>query len=95
MSESTGTAAAETTGPNGQASVEEIKEKAGASLSAGIGGIKIKVGQPDWQTDLARVAAMREHLGDAPLMVDANQQAIEHQQELSASAAQAGARSDS
>ncbi|HCE6945256.1 TPA: hypothetical protein NHQ08_005496, partial [Pseudomonas aeruginosa] len=28
-------------------------------------------------------------------MVDANQQAIEHQQELSASAAQAGARSDS
>ena len=41
-----------------QASVEEIKEKAGASLSAGIGGIKIKVGQPDWQTDLARVAAM-------------------------------------
>ncbi|AKQ18326.1 hypothetical protein ADJ52_26305 [Pseudomonas aeruginosa] len=28
-------------------------------------------------------------------MVDANQQAIEHQQELSASGAQAGARSDS
>ncbi|GGU15947.1 L-talarate/galactarate dehydratase [Nocardioides albus] len=57
-----------------QASVEEIKEKATASLEAGIGGIKIKVGQPDWAEDLRRVAAIREHLGDTPLMVDANQQ---------------------
>ena len=57
-----------------QASVEEIKEKATASLEVGIGGIKIKVGQPDWAEDLRRVAAIREHLGDTPLMVDANQQ---------------------
>lgn len=57
-----------------QASVDEIKEKASASLAAGIGGIKIKVGQPDWQTDLTRVAALRDHLGDSALMVDANQQ---------------------
>jgi L-alanine-DL-glutamate epimerase-like enolase superfamily enzyme len=57
-----------------QASVEEIKEKATASLDSGIGGIKIKVGQPDWRTDLERVAALREHLGDTPFMVDANQQ---------------------
>ncbi|WP_114560783.1 L-talarate/galactarate dehydratase [Desertihabitans aurantiacus] len=57
-----------------QASVEEIKEKADASLASGIGGIKIKVGQPDWRTDLERVAAVREHLGEVPLMVDANQQ---------------------
>ncbi|MFC5730629.1 MULTISPECIES: L-talarate/galactarate dehydratase [Nocardioides] len=57
-----------------QASVAEIKEKATASLESGIGGIKIKVGQPDWRTDLERVAAVREHLGDNPLMVDANQQ---------------------
>jgi len=57
-----------------QASVEEIKEKATASLGAGIGGIKIKVGQPDWQADLDRVAALRDHLGETPLMVDANQQ---------------------
>lgn len=57
-----------------QASVEEIKEKATASLVDGIGGIKIKVGQPDWQADLGRVAALRDHLGDVPLMVDANQQ---------------------
>ncbi|HWM72091.1 MAG TPA: enolase C-terminal domain-like protein, partial [Nocardioides sp.] len=57
-----------------QASVEEIKEKATASLGAGIGGIKIKVGQPDWRSDLDRVAELRDHLGDTPLMVDANQQ---------------------
>jgi len=57
-----------------QASVEEIKDKASASLEAGIGGIKIKVGQPDWATDLERVAALREHLGEVPFMVDANQQ---------------------
>ena len=35
-----------------QASLAEIKEKATASLESGIGGIKIKVGQPDWKTDL-------------------------------------------
>lgn len=57
-----------------QASVDEIREKATASLEAGIGGIKIKVGQPDWREDLRRVTALREHLGDGPLMVDANQQ---------------------
>ena len=57
-----------------QASVEEIKERATASLAAGIGGIKLKVGQPDWAEDLRRVTALREHLGDAPFMVDANQQ---------------------
>ncbi|MVA74950.1 enolase [Auraticoccus sp. F435] len=57
-----------------QASVAEIMEKATASLEAGIGGIKIKVGQPDWRTDLERVAAVREHLGATPMMVDANQQ---------------------
>jgi L-alanine-DL-glutamate epimerase-like enolase superfamily enzyme len=57
-----------------QASVEEIKDKATASLEAGIGGIKIKVGLPDSRTDLERVAVLREHLGDVPLMVDANQQ---------------------
>ena len=35
-----------------QASLEEMKEKASASLEAGIAGIKIKVGQPDWRLDL-------------------------------------------
>lgn len=55
--------------------IEEVLENATASLAAGIGGIKLKVGQPDWRTDIARVTAVREHLGDdVPLMVDANQQ---------------------
>jgi L-alanine-DL-glutamate epimerase-like enolase superfamily enzyme len=57
------------------APIEEIKERATKSLAAGIGGIKIKVGQPDTRADLQRVQAIREHLGDdVPLMVDANQQ---------------------
>src|SRR3954452_14673056 len=46
------------------ASVEEVKERASQSLADGIGGIKIKVGQPDSTIDLARVTAVREHLGD-------------------------------
>ncbi|MHA7279995.1 L-talarate/galactarate dehydratase [Arthrobacter sp. MDT2-2] len=58
-----------------QASIEEVKDRATRSLADGIGGIKIKVGHPDSRVDLARVAAVREHLGpDVPFMVDANQQ---------------------
>ncbi|MEU8404153.1 mandelate racemase/muconate lactonizing enzyme family protein [Nonomuraea sp. NPDC048892] len=57
------------------APIEEVKERASQSLADGIGGIKIKVGQPDMREDLRRLAAVREHLGDGvPLMVDANQQ---------------------
>ncbi len=55
--------------------VEQVKDNATRTLEDGIGGIKIKVGQPDWREDLRRVEAVRDHLGDAvPLMVDANQQ---------------------
>jgi L-alanine-DL-glutamate epimerase-like enolase superfamily enzyme len=55
--------------------IEEVMENAAMSLANGIGGIKLKVGQPDWRTDIARVTAVREFLGDdVPLMVDANQQ---------------------
>ncbi|WP_407674912.1 L-talarate/galactarate dehydratase [Nonomuraea fuscirosea] len=58
-----------------QAPIEEVREKAERSLAGGIGGIKIKVGQPDMREDLRRLAAVREHLGEGvPLMVDANQQ---------------------
>ncbi|WP_369045909.1 L-talarate/galactarate dehydratase [Sinomonas sp. P10A9] len=58
-----------------QAPIEEVKERASRSLAEGIGGIKIKVGHPDHRVDLARVTAVREHLGPGvPLMVDANQQ---------------------
>jgi L-alanine-DL-glutamate epimerase-like enolase superfamily enzyme len=55
--------------------IEQVKENAAASLERGIGAIKLKVGQPDWRLDVARVSAVREHLADdVPLMVDANQQ---------------------
>lgn len=58
-----------------QASIEEIIEKSTQSLERGIGGVKIKVGHPDRAVDLARVAAIRRHIGDqVPLMVDVNQQ---------------------
>ncbi|MCZ2261249.1 L-talarate/galactarate dehydratase [Isoptericola sp. QY 916] len=57
------------------AGIDEVKDRASLSLAEGIGGIKIKVGLPDTRADLARVEAVREHLGpDVPLMVDANQQ---------------------
>ncbi|AXG81275.1 L-talarate/galactarate dehydratase [Streptomyces paludis] len=55
--------------------IEQVRENTSLSLSRGIGGIKIKVGQPDTKEDLRRVQAVREHIGDdVPLMVDANQQ---------------------
>ncbi len=55
--------------------IDQVKDNATRTLGSGVGGIKIKVGQPDWREDLRRVAAVREHIGpDVPLMVDANQQ---------------------
>ncbi|MCB1971724.1 MAG: mandelate racemase/muconate lactonizing enzyme family protein [Geminicoccaceae bacterium] len=58
-----------------QASVAEIKSAADRSIGMGIGGIKMKVGQPDGQEDLKRIVMLRNHLPDEiPLMIDANQQ---------------------
>lgn len=58
-----------------QASIAEIKAAADRSLALGIGGIKMKVAQPDGQEDLRRIDAMRSHLADdVALMIDANQQ---------------------
>ncbi|ABE42399.1 L-talarate/galactarate dehydratase [Polaromonas sp. JS666] len=55
--------------------IDQLMVNASASIERGIGGIKLKVGQPDGALDIARVTAVRKHLGDAvPLMVDANQQ---------------------
>ena len=55
--------------------IEQLVMNAAASIERGIGGIKLKVGQPDRALDIRRVEAVRKHLGDAvPLMVDANQQ---------------------
>jgi len=58
-----------------QAPLDEVLRNIDAARARGIGGIKIKVGQPDIATDMKRVEAVRRHLGDGfPLMVDANQQ---------------------
>lgn len=55
--------------------LEQLLVNASASIERGIGGIKLKVGQPDGALDIKRVEAVRKHLGDAvPIMVDANQQ---------------------
>lgn len=55
--------------------LDQLLVNAAASRERGIGGIKLKVGQPDGKLDVKRVEAVRKQLGDdAPLMVDANQQ---------------------
>jgi L-alanine-DL-glutamate epimerase-like enolase superfamily enzyme len=55
--------------------IEQVVENARAAVARGIGGIKVKVGQPDTRGDLERVERVRGELGDRfPLMVDANQQ---------------------
>ena len=55
--------------------LDQLLVNAAASVERGIGGIKLKVGQPDKALDIRRVEAVRRHLGDqVPLMVDANQQ---------------------
>jgi L-alanine-DL-glutamate epimerase-like enolase superfamily enzyme len=55
--------------------LDQLLVNAAASIERGIGGIKLKVGQPDRALDIRRVEAVRKHLGDhVPLMVDANQQ---------------------
>ncbi|MEX3957534.1 mandelate racemase/muconate lactonizing enzyme family protein [Trinickia sp. EG282A] len=56
-------------------SLDTVLENVDRSRGNGIGGIKIKVGQPDTREDFRRVKAVRDLLGpDFPLMVDANQQ---------------------
>ena len=55
--------------------LDQLLVNAAASLTRAIGGIKLKVGQPDWKKDVERVAAARKQLGDdVSIMVDANQQ---------------------
>jgi L-alanine-DL-glutamate epimerase-like enolase superfamily enzyme len=54
---------------------DQLLVNAAASIERGIGGIKLKVGQPDRALDVQRLEAVRKHLGDrVPIMVDANQQ---------------------
>ncbi len=55
--------------------IDQLVSNAAASRERGIGGIKLKVGQPDGRLDIERVTAVRKQLGDdMALMVDANQQ---------------------
>lgn len=54
--------------------LEQLLENFDRSREQGIGAIKMKVGQPDSALDIRRVETVRAHLGDFPLMVDANQQ---------------------
>ncbi|MCP3383435.1 mandelate racemase/muconate lactonizing enzyme family protein [Bradyrhizobium sp. CCGUVB4N] len=54
--------------------IEEVKERVSMALDKGIGAIKLKVGQPDPMVDLKRIEAVRNHIGDVPLAIDANQQ---------------------
>ncbi|MDT7838197.1 L-talarate/galactarate dehydratase [Aquabacterium sp. OR-4] len=55
--------------------LEQLLVNAEKSVARGIGGIKLKVGQPDRAKDIERVSAVRRHLGEGvALMVDANQQ---------------------
>jgi L-talarate/galactarate dehydratase len=58
-----------------QTPLDQLIVNAKASVARGIGGIKLKVGQPDTAKDIERVSAVREALGpNVPIMVDANQQ---------------------
>jgi L-talarate/galactarate dehydratase len=55
--------------------IDALLDNIDRSIEAGIGGIKIKVGQPDWRADIKRLEAVQKRLdGRAALMVDANQQ---------------------
>src|SRR6201992_3734218 len=54
-------------------SVEALLKQTDDNLAKGFRAIKMKVGRPDLASDVARVRAMREHLGEGfPLMADAN-----------------------
>ena len=55
--------------------LDQVLKNVAISRESGIGGIKIKVGQPDTAEDIRRLSAVRQALGDDfPLMVDVNQQ---------------------
>ena len=54
--------------------VDKLLDGASRSLEAGFKSIKMRLGKPNLNEDVARVAAMRKHLGDEiELMADANE----------------------
>ncbi|WP_369045282.1 mandelate racemase/muconate lactonizing enzyme family protein [Sinomonas sp. P10A9] len=61
-------------GVNLHYSLEELLEQVQRWIAAGYGAVKIKVGKPEIEEDVERVAAVRKALGPGRrLMVDANQ----------------------
>lgn len=53
--------------------LDDLLRQTDGNLEKGFRAIKMKVGRANTNEDIARVAAMRKHLGDGfPLMVDAN-----------------------
>ncbi len=53
--------------------LDELLESVDGYLSRGFNGVKIKIGQPELETDIERIAAVRERIGDqTAFMVDAN-----------------------
>ena len=53
--------------------VDALLKQTDGNLAKGFRAIKMKVGRPDLASDVARVQAMRKHLGEGfPLMADAN-----------------------
>ena len=55
--------------------ITEVVDNAQRALASGVGGIVLRLGQPDPTADLERLRVLRERLGDSvPMMVDANQQ---------------------
>ena len=53
--------------------LDDLLRQTDGNLDKGFRAIKMKVGRANTNEDIARVAAMRKHLGDGfPLMVDAN-----------------------
>ena len=54
-------------------SVEALLAQTDGNIAKGFRAIKMKVGRPNLASDVARVRAMRQHLGEGfPLMADAN-----------------------
>lgn len=54
--------------------IRELIDEVGDYASRGFKAVKIKVGSPDWRTDLERLAEVRKTVGDdIDIMMDANQ----------------------
>jgi L-alanine-DL-glutamate epimerase-like enolase superfamily enzyme len=60
-------------GVNLHYTTDELAAQARSWMAHGYPAVKIKVGSQDLRRDVERVAAVREIVGDRPLMIDANQ----------------------